>query len=46
MPIALGLLATSVSYDAAFLVSASLIAGSNVGFALLAKQPLTPPAVR
>jgi MFS family permease len=43
MPIALVSVATSVSYDAAFLVSAGLIAGSNLGFAVLARRP---PGVR
>ena len=42
MPIALALVATNVSYDAAFLASAGLIAGSNAGFAVLAR----PPGVR
>jgi len=39
MPVALALVATNVSYTAAFLTSAGLIAGANVGFAALARPP-------
>lgn len=38
MPIALALLATNVGYDMAFMTTATLIAGSNIGFAMLAKK--------
>ena len=38
MPIALALIATNVGYDAAFMTTATLIAGSNIGFAMLAKK--------
>ena len=38
MPIALALIATNVGYDVAFICTATLIAGSNIGFAMLAKK--------
>jgi MFS family permease len=38
MPIALALIATNVGYDVAFMTTATLIAVSNIGFAILAKK--------
>ena len=38
MPIALALIATNVGYDVAFICTATMIAGSNIGFAMLAKK--------
>ena len=38
MPIALALIATNVGYDVAFICTTTLIAGSNIGFAMLAKK--------
>ena len=42
MPVALALVATQLSYDAAFIATAGTILGANVGFAALARPP--PPS--